>query len=286
MADLSEARVAEAAAPLAEALSPLASPAPYCFGEALKSERERQGLTREYAAARLRLPLRQVDALEAGQLDSFPKGPFLRGFIRNYAKELGIDAAPLLADLEQRTQPAAPAGEWDLGPGRSAVAIDRERWPRQAVIWGGALALGAFALIGIIVSRAPPEVVAPAATVAAATPAPAPTPVPAATTAETVAASPLASEAPAASAPAVVVPPPPELRIVVGSQPSWIEVTQSDGTVVLSGLQPAGAELDLSGTRPLKLVIGNASGVTIEAQGQAVPLAPHVQSNVARLTLP
>ncbi|MFN7572953.1 MAG: helix-turn-helix domain-containing protein [Betaproteobacteria bacterium] len=277
MADLSEALAAEAAA--------AAPPAPG-FGAMLRAERERQGLTREGIAARLRLPLRQIDALEGERLDAFPTGPFVRGFVRNYAKVLGIDAQPLLADLQAR-MPAPAVAPLDLGTTRRAGPA--EALPRRLVLWGGVVALGAFGLIGLLVSRPPP--VEPAAPIPAA-PTPALPTAPVA--AEPVPApvepspSPTAGAAPAAGTVAPVPPPAvaaPALRIVIGSRPSWIEVAQADGRVIASGLQPAGSELKLEGTRPLRLVIGNASGVTIEANGQPVPLSPHIQSDVARLTL-
>jgi cytoskeleton protein RodZ len=292
MADLSEALAAgEAGSPLqTPAASPLAEPAPLSFGEALKAERERRALTREYVAARLHLPLRQFDALEALQLDAFPPGPYLRGFVRNYAKEVGLDPAPLLADLEKRVQPApAPLAMDSKAQPPATLVIDRGRWPGQVVIWGGALALGVFALIGLLVSRTPPQQIAPPAAVTIVE-TPAAAPPPNAEAAASAPASAVAAETSAVvpSAPVVEVapPPPPDLRIVIGSRPSWVEVVQADGSVVVSGLQPAGAELELSGTRPLKLVIGNATGVTVEAQGQAVALAPHLQSDVVRLTIP
>lgn len=279
MADLSEALAAEAAA------QPIEAPG---FGDMLRAERERQRLTREDIAARLRLPLRQIDALEGERLDAFPTGPFVRGFVRNYAKALGIDAQPLLADLQARL-PSPPAAPLDLGTTR--LAAPAEALPRRLVLWGGLVALGAFALIGLLVSRTPPAEptppipaapapalpTAPAPAAAEAVPAPAEPPPQATDAAPPAAAIAAAVTTPAAAAPA--------LRIVIGNRPSWIEVTQADGRVIASGVQPAGTELKLEGTRPLRLVIGNASGVTIEANGQPVPLSPHVQSDVARLTL-
>lgn len=279
MADLSEALAAEAAVP---------APAPG-FGAMLRGERERQGVTREEIAARLRLPLRQIDALEGERLEAFPTGPFLRGFVRNYAKSLGMDEQPLLADLQARMQPASALPPLDLGDTRPARPAMTEGLPRGLVLWGGVVALGLFALIGVLVSRTPPA--EPPAPVAAA-PAPVqPTPPAATDTSASAAApaattptetAPVAESAPAPSAAPVAAP---ALRIVIGSRPSWIEVTQADGRVIASGVQPAGTEVRLDGTRPLRLVIGNASGVTVEANGEAVPLAPHLQSDVARLTL-
>jgi cytoskeleton protein RodZ len=79
--------------------------APATPGEVLAQARERQGLSRTEIAQRLHMSPSQVEALEAGEYARLPKGPFLRGFVRNYAKLLGVDSEPLVASLAE----AAPA---------------------------------------------------------------------------------------------------------------------------------------------------------------------------------
>jgi cytoskeleton protein RodZ len=67
----------------------------------LAAERERQGLSRADAAQRLHMSAYQVEALETGDYSRLPKGTFLRGFVRNYAKVLGLQAdavMPLLTE--------------------------------------------------------------------------------------------------------------------------------------------------------------------------------------------
>ena len=77
------------------------------------------------------------------------------------------------------------------------------------------------------------------------------------------------------------------LRLVVGERPSWVEVTQADGRIVLTGLQEPGTERRLGSLQPpLQLVIGNASSVTLEYRGKTIDLNRHVRANdLARLTL-
>lgn len=79
--------------------------APATPGQALAEARERQGLSRTEIAQRLHMSPSQIEALETGEYARLPKGPFLRGFVRNYAKLLGMDSEPLLASLAE----AAPA---------------------------------------------------------------------------------------------------------------------------------------------------------------------------------
>ena len=82
---------------------------PRSLGQQLAAERERQGLSRVEMAQRLHMSPSQVEALESGEYARLPKGPFLRGFVRNYAKALGLEPASLVAQLAQdRPAESAP----------------------------------------------------------------------------------------------------------------------------------------------------------------------------------
>lgn len=72
-------------------------------GEVLARERERQGLSRQEVAARIHMSPWQVEALEAGDYAKLPRGTFLRGFVRNYAKALGLAPDTLLPLLAGST---------------------------------------------------------------------------------------------------------------------------------------------------------------------------------------
>jgi cytoskeletal protein RodZ len=71
------------------------------LGQTLASERERQGLSRSDAAQRLHMSAYQIEAIETGDYARLPKGTFLRGFVRNYAKILGLRAEEALALLPE-----------------------------------------------------------------------------------------------------------------------------------------------------------------------------------------
>jgi len=63
-------------------------------------------------------------------------------------------------------------------------------------------------------------------------------------------------------------------------------VTQADGRVILSQINEAGTEQRVEGKPPLRVVIGNASGVSIDYKGKPVDLkAATTPDNVARITL-
>lgn len=82
----------------------MASPPPEAGlapGQSLRMAREARGESRAEVAQALKLSLRQVEALERGEYDALPGPAFVRGFLRNYARHLGLDAEPLLAALTQ-----------------------------------------------------------------------------------------------------------------------------------------------------------------------------------------
>jgi cytoskeleton protein RodZ len=84
------------------------SPPPLPLGQLLASERERQGLSRADAAQRLHMSAWQVEALENGDWSRLPKGTFLRGFVRNYTRLLGLNPDAALHALSQAA-PSIPA---------------------------------------------------------------------------------------------------------------------------------------------------------------------------------
>lgn len=66
---------------------------------------------------------------------------------------------------------------------------------------------------------------------------------------------------------------------------SWVEVRDASGGKILSRQVEAGESLSLAGTPPLRVRIGNASGVQLNYKGQQVDLATYTRNNVARVEL-
>jgi cytoskeletal protein RodZ len=67
------------------------------IGVTLKRERELRQVSIEEMAQTTRIPIRVLQNLEADRMDELPGDVFVRGFVRSYARSLGIDEAPLLA---------------------------------------------------------------------------------------------------------------------------------------------------------------------------------------------
>jgi len=285
----------------------------------LAAWREQAGLTVADVAGRLKLSARQVVALERNDWSAFASPALLKGVVRAYVRVVQGDEAAALRLLPQTIDPSTtlsleptlsapmPASRlrgnarWWLRSGiagalvvGAAIVVGKFGWIPIGAIQNSMHADGTSAQVSEAVQLAPksggPEtavaqgtapdaqpVVAPAT---AAAPASAPaTPVPAADQNPGVMAPTLANPAPVAATGTT-----PVLRINVQND-SWIEITDAGGRVLLSALQPAGAQQDLSGRAPFTVVVGNAPGVHIEYAGKPVDLTPYTRGNVARFAL-
>jgi cytoskeleton protein RodZ len=68
--------------------------------------------------------------------------------------------------------------------------------------------------------------------------------------------------------------------------PSWTEVRDRSGQLLISRLVDAGSEQRIGGTPPFDIVIGNAPGVVLVYRGKPIDLTRYTRQNVARLRLP
>jgi cytoskeleton protein RodZ len=68
------------------------------FGAQLKQEREKQGVTLEEISLSTKIGTRMLRALEEEHFDQLPGGIFNKGFIRAYARCLGMDEDQAIAD--------------------------------------------------------------------------------------------------------------------------------------------------------------------------------------------
>lgn len=79
-------------------------------GATLAAQRQALGWTVEQVAEQLKLAVRQVVAIEAGDYAALPSPAVTRGFIRAYAKILRLDPAPLVAMAPADNPVPADAG--------------------------------------------------------------------------------------------------------------------------------------------------------------------------------
>jgi cytoskeleton protein RodZ len=72
-------------------------------GETLRQARESNGWSLAEVALKLNLTVNSLSNLEAGDFDKLPGHTFARGYIRAYAKLLGMDQAVLVQQFDQST---------------------------------------------------------------------------------------------------------------------------------------------------------------------------------------
>jgi cytoskeletal protein RodZ len=117
------------------------------FGAQLKQERERKGVTLEDISLTTKIGTRMLRALEEEHFDQLPGGIFNKGFIRAYARCLGMDEEQAIADYLVATgvTPSAKKSENDEAP--ILEPPSREETPTTAgVPWG------TFAVVLLIVA--------------------------------------------------------------------------------------------------------------------------------------
>jgi cytoskeleton protein RodZ len=274
-------------------------------GATLRVAREARQLGISDVAQRLKLGMRQIEALENGNWAALPGNTFIRGFVRNYARLLEIDQGALMERLDATLEKPAvsldmPESASGAMPASSATAGRRDR---SFIVLGLVLAIlaGVVYLLlpndlsalrdkaqGLLEAASRKAADAPgAAAPGAGGEARAPEPVfpPGQSPQEVM--NPQSQALPQLTAgPAAPAPNPGEgaLRIVFTGE-SWVEVKDRDGKVLLSERRNVGGDQALDGTPPLSLTIGKASQVTLSWRGKPVDLGPHTKGEVARLVL-
>ena len=282
---------------------------PLSAGAQLRAYRENAQLTIDDVAHQLKLARRQVLAIENDELDALPGPTFVRGFIRNYARLLRVDAAPLLES--SNLAPPASAQIDRIAPTMGELPADNATsaaWTRWLIPSGLVLVLAAGiayyefgdvasgtrkvrrestdavvatpATTGADAAASAPAGNDPAQGTTAGTPSPA-APVPTISPAEAKAsvASPAQASQQSAAAESGRV----DLAF---SGPSWVEIRDGRGEILVSRTLTGNAPQSFAGVLPLSLKIGHASIVRLQFNGAPVDLAPWTQREIARLTLP
>jgi len=130
------------------------------IGSALRAAREFRGLNLQDVADATRIRQGYIEALEDLRLDELPSRPFTIGYVKSYAKLLGLDGDAAVARFKLDVPD-------DSEPLRAPVGVRHERDPRLGLI----LALGVLIVVAIflwniaqraIAKDAPPAQVAQA----------------------------------------------------------------------------------------------------------------------------
>ena len=273
-------------------------------GGQLRSAREAKGLSIDDVSAALKLSPRQVQDLEANEWSRLPK-TIIRGFVRNYARHLDLDAARLMAGLDGMPLPQGPELAMQVG---APVNMPKEgRTDRRDFVrvFSGLIILLLAVLLYFFVpadlwhasidslkgmvfkQAAAPQVAAVGAGDNAREAAPVVPPtvvvVPDNAPATDV---PPQSATPADAAPSATPGATAGATLVFSfTRPSWVEVRDRSGQIIFSQLSQAGMQREITGQAPFSLVVGNASNVTLRYRGKTVDLSKRSKDDVARLTL-
>lgn len=294
-------------------------------GERLRTAREARGLSLDDVAQTLKLGTRQIDALERSQWAALPGVPLIRGFVRNYARLLAIDPAPLMAEFdalfaqpvdnltvpENQPTPMLPSGRriarrdrlvilaglglvllatlaYYLMPGDLAALRENTRSLLDGRAGQGAAKPAETPPAPTASEPVFPPGSTPQQVMTPPTPSEPPAePAPAATPAPATPAAPTSAPEARAAAPAAESKPEPGAPHIrfIADKESWVEIRDRDNKTIFSQRVPAGGEQSLSGRGPLSLVIGYAPGVRLFWHGQPVDLVSHARGDVARLVL-
>ncbi|MGH8141078.1 MAG: helix-turn-helix domain-containing protein [Steroidobacteraceae bacterium] len=258
-------------------------------GATLASARERASLTIAQVAAQLHLDVDSLQALEANRLGVFGAAVFARGHLRRYGELLGIPVSEIDAAYAACSEAPTPAPDLH----RSAAPLV-ETGRKAVPLPPGILVVGTMLLILVALvwwaQRTPPRAPAISGVRSVTSAAPAATPRQSFSStvrsgsATSAAASGLPAGSPASALPAVATPSTVQLGLMF-SQDCWTEVYDSGGTRLLYHLVTAGSVRHLSGVAPLRILLGNPAGVTLQLNSRAVTLSNAARSAPLRFTL-
>lgn len=118
------------------------------FGARLKREREKKGVTLDDISISTKIGTRLLRALEEEHFDQLPGGIFNKGFVRAYARHLGMDEDQAIADYLEASGQTPPPNNLEVAvePPQESRTEERESGVAQ-IPWGVlAIALSLVAL--------------------------------------------------------------------------------------------------------------------------------------------
>lgn len=223
---------------------------PTKVGEKLRDARLAQGVELADIAARTRVPLRHLQAIETSDYSGLPSPTYAMGFVRAYARAVGADEVKLARELRAET-----AGMFAERPVyESYDPADPVREPSSGLAWAGAvIAVLLLAAVGIWYGtdwlRGGEPEPQPAATATTA-PATAPTPTPIAASGGQV--------------------------TLTASQAVWVRIYDADGKRLFEKEMTAGERYDVPpGAKGPMINVGRPESLQVTVNGSNVaPLGP------------
>ena len=289
-------------------------------GQLLRNAREQLGWTREQVASRIHLRLTLIAAIESDTYDKHTSHTFIRGYLRTYAKLVGIPEETILAAYDKLGLTPPDNIDMQSFSRRSRQQANDSRlkvvtwlvilvlialsiawwWQSTARRSAGDEALAASEMgtdqtasvanvTPTVDVPAPVLSVAPDAVATEAAVSDAAATAPDVVTATSAALSTEASAAEATLAPAETVATEsgkaPQLKMSFTAD-CWLDVKDANGKTLFSGLKKANDELVLEGPEPLRFIIGAPMAVNLEYQGKSFDMSRYNNGRTARFSLP
>ncbi|MBS4710442.1 RodZ domain-containing protein [Aeromonas caviae] len=286
-------------------------------GQLLRNAREQLGWTREQVASRIHLRLTLIAAIEADTYDKHTSHTFIRGYLRAYAKLVGIPEETILAAYEKLGLTPPDNIDMQSFSRRSRQQANDSRlkvvtwlvilvliglsvawwWQSTARRSAGDDALAATEMSATV--NTPESNVAPAVEVAepvlpAASDAVSTQVVVSGATAtlpvvatDASAAVPTDVSGAVSTAESTTTEPAkaPQLKMSFTAD-CWLDVKDANGKTLFSGLKKANDELVLEGPEPLRFIIGAPMAVNLEYQGKSFDMSRYNNGRTARFSLP
>ena len=226
------------------------------IGARLRGAREARGLTTLQAAEKLHVDARVLEALEADDFGALGAAVYVRGHLRRYAELIGEQ----YAELQSLYSGATPA----TGPDLTRIPHHVPPGPSSRLV-----ALALVVLIGVAVAG----LVWWLLTLPAAKPQPVSAELPALEPSVPGAASAARLQTAVADAHAGGAGAADEAQLALRfSEISWVAVYDGSGRRLEEGFNAPDSTRTVTGTPPLKVVLGNAPGVAVRLNGQKVAL--------------
>ena len=250
-------------------------------GHQLSSAREAKGMSLDAVGESIGIPRGVLEALEANDWDKLDAPVYVRGYLRKYARLLGLDPEVLVEAYEAAALPRDP--EIHSYVSEHLPVEHNVRWliPVTALIIVAVLVLvGLWSWHRFHASsqraQAPASAVSAMMALTDATPAK----VSASTAGGSVPPQATVEQGAAAAAPSAA-----KLKLHMEvQQPSWVEVYGPDNKRLYYNLAAAGTALDFHADKgALRVFLGNAAGVKLEVNGKDFQIpASDISGHTAR----
>jgi cytoskeleton protein RodZ len=255
------------------------------FGERLKREREKRKISLDDISVSTKIGTRFLVALEEDQFDQLPGGIFNKGFVRAYARYLGLDENQAIADFVAASAPVIPEIQLEDAPVLESMAVRVPESVRKnrgdgGIPWGGFAAVLLVLAFGFAVWGFYSREKSPNRGAGASKPAPAESSIATApalpdkgnTSQENTSPATQAPASAPSSSPAGTATPAAGVFVVLvrAREDSWVSIT-ADGKEIIQDTLTAPAEKSVEARTQIVVKTGNLGALDISFNGKKLP---------------